>query len=81
MLFFSVLSDKGFTALVDGKPTAIYPVNLGLSAVIVGPGNHTIEFRYSPPGWNEGLLITLAGLVLTIIVLILDIRARHKNDT
>ena len=81
LLFFSVLSDKGFTALVDGKPAAIYPVNLGLSAVMVGPGNHTIEFRYFPPGWHEGLLITLAGLVLTIIVLILDIRERHKNDT
>lgn len=69
LLFFSVLSDRGFTALVDGTPTSIYSVNLGLSAIMVDKGEHQIEFKYSLPGWHEGLLLTIIGIVLTLIIL------------
>lgn len=80
LLFFSVVSDKGFTAYVDGRPTAIHPVNLGLSAVLVDQGNHKIEFRYFPPGLHEGLLLTLVGLVLTLLVFFIDLKQRRKCD-
>lgn len=68
LLFFSVLSDDGFTATVDGAPATIYPVNLNLSAIMVDQGRHEIEFKYFPPGLRVGLLLSFAGLVLTIIV-------------
>ena len=80
LLFFSVLSDKGFTAYVDGSPTTIYPVNLGLSAVMVDQGNHKIEFRYFPPGLHEGLILTLVGLLLTLLVLFIDSKQQRKCD-
>ena len=80
LLFFSVLSDKGFTAYVDGKPTTIHPVNLGLSAVMVDQGNHKIEFRYFPPGLHEGLMLALVGLILTLLVLYIDTKQRRKGD-
>ena len=81
LLFFSVLSDKGFTAFIDSRPATIYPVNLGLSAIMVDEGDHQIEFRYTPPGWRQGLLLTLIGLVLTLIVLFgeMIIFARRKT--
>lgn len=79
LLFFSVVSDDGFTARVDGTPTTIYPVNLGLSAIMVDQGNHKIEFTYLPAGFREGLLLTLAGVLLTLFVLVIDKRTCRKN--
>ena len=79
MLFFSVLSDKGFKGYVDGVETTIYPVNLSLSAVMVDKGYHQVEFKYFPRGLHEGLLLTLAGLVLTLIVLIIDMRSQRGH--
>ena len=86
LLFFSVLSDKGFKGYVDGAETTIYPVNLGLSSVMVDKGVHQIEFKYCPRGLREGFFLTIAGLVLTIIVLLIDKRyhgghcRNHKRE-
>jgi len=78
LLFFSVLSDKGFSAYVDGEPTTIHPVNLGLSAVLVDQGYHEIEFRYFPPGLQEGLMLTLAGLMLTLLIFFIESKQQRK---
>ena len=86
MVFFSVPCDKGFKGYVDGVETAIHPVNLGLSAVMVDKGYHLIEFKYFTPGLHKGLLLTLAGLVLSLIVLSFDMRSHrghcrnHKSE-
>jgi len=79
LLFFSVVSDQGFTASVDGQPTTIYPVNLGLSAIMVDKGDHKIEFRYFPPGLKQGLLLSLVGVALTLIIFIAERRGRRKG--
>ncbi len=78
LLFFSVLSDKGFKGYVDNVETKIYPVNLGLSAVMVDKGLHQIEFKYCPRGLREGIFLSIAGLLLTIIVFIID--RRYHGD-
>jgi len=68
MLFFSVPSDDGFTAYVDGKPTKIYEANLGLSAIFVNAGHHDIKFSFIPCGLKEGIAISLLCLVLLLVV-------------
>lgn len=80
LLFFSVVSDKGFKARVDGIETAILPVNLGLSAIMVDEGKHNVEFKYVPPGLYHGLLLTLAGLLLTLIVILTDIKTHTSKS-
>ncbi len=42
----------GWVATLDGKPIVIYRANFSLQAVVVPPGSHRIEFRFSPfPAW------------------------------
>ena len=67
VVFFSVLADDGFTAYIDGIPTEIYEANLGFSSVIVPAGSHDIVFRYFPPGFKLGLIISI--ICMTIIAL------------
>ena len=79
LLFFSVVSDKGFKGYVDGVETEIHPVNLGLSAIMVDQGSHQIEFRFFPRGLREGLLLTLVGLALALVVFLADRRQCRKG--
>lgn len=79
VLFFSVPADDGFTAYVDNQPTKIYNVNLGMSAVVVPAGKHTIRFEYFPPGLKTGLVISTAALLLYILLIVYS--AKYKGKT
>ena len=44
---------KDFNATVNGEKAQVFTVNHAFKAVYVdGPGQYTVEFRYSPPHWN-----------------------------
>lgn len=66
IVFFSVPSDPGFTAFVDGEENPVIQANLGLSAVQVPSGSHTIEFRYMPPGLMVGVTVSIVALLVFI---------------
>lgn len=66
IVFYSVPADKGFAAFVDGRETAIRPCNLGLSAVFVPRGTHTVEFRFLPRGLKAGASVSLIVLLLAL---------------
>lgn len=68
VVFFSVLADDGFNAYIDNQPTKIYDTNLGFSSVIVPAGNHYITFRYFPPGLKLGMMISVIGLSITVLM-------------
>ncbi|MCH5345486.1 MAG: YfhO family protein [Muribaculaceae bacterium] len=78
VVFFSVVADKGFTATIDGKPTKIYNVNLGMSAVIVPAGKHEIVFRYFTPGLKFGAIVSLAAALILLCIWIY--MYRHKKS-
>lgn len=71
--FFSVPNDPGFTARLDGnRELKIYRANLGMMAVVVPPGNHSIDFRYVTPGLKIGALLSLIGLIISAWIVIQD---------
>lgn len=68
VIFFSVAHDPGFVASIDDKPVKTFNANLGMTAIMVPPGSHTIEFKYTPPGLIVGLYISLLGIVLLVLL-------------
>jgi hypothetical protein len=57
--------DKGWQALVDGKPTSILRVDHALRGVILPAGSARLEFRYAPGSLAWGLRLSgVAGLIL-----------------
>jgi len=57
--------DRGWRALQDGRPAPVLKADVGLLGVVLDPGEHRVELRYSTPLLGVGLLITLAsGLIL-----------------
>jgi hypothetical protein len=61
-----VLNDSfypGWEARIDGHPTRIHRVNFLVRGVVVGAGDHTVEFRYRPSPLRLGISISLATLL------------------
>ena len=70
VLYLSVPDDKGWEVFVDGrKARKRDAVDICFTGVDLTKGKHTIELKYHTYGVWQGCLITLAGFLLTIIIM------------
>ncbi len=58
----------GWTVEVDGKPADLERVDYTFKGVFLDKGDHEVIFSYRPRSVLYGLLGTLAGLVLTLLL-------------
>lgn len=64
---YLVLADTyypGWRVYVDGKERKIYKANYIQRAVYLEPGEHTVEFIYSPLSFRIGLMLSLSTLII-----------------
>ncbi len=66
MLVLADRFDPGWQAHIDGKLSAVFPVNHVLRGVMLQPGKHTVQFRYSPASYRYGMIAALVGAVLLL---------------
>jgi hypothetical protein len=66
----------GWTATVDGRPAVLRDAEHAAVAVFVPAGEHEVRFRYEPPGWRAGLLVT-AGSILVLLVVAMMVAVRR----
>ncbi|MGD0657669.1 MAG: YfhO family protein [Syntrophorhabdales bacterium] len=79
---FLYLSDTyypGWKAYVDNKERPIYRANLAFRAIEVPKGRHDVVFAYTPRSFLLGLLLTLAGIALCVVLLLRDRCRSHKR--
>lgn len=55
-------------AYVDGTEVPMHKTNFLLRGVIVPPGKHTVEFRFSSPSFEQGRTISMAANGVIILV-------------
>jgi hypothetical protein len=60
--------DPDWEATVDGKPATIHRVDYLMRGVLVGPGAHRVHFRYEPRSLREGIRISGASLLVTVLI-------------
>ncbi|MDP3955056.1 MAG: YfhO family protein, partial [bacterium] len=81
---FLVLSDlyyPGWIVKVDGKEKEILPANYTVRAVELTPGQHTIEFSYSPTSFKIGAGVSGMTLIGLLIIAIFQLKAgRQKTE-
>jgi hypothetical protein len=56
--------EAGWRAAVDGADARIYQTNDQFMSVEVPAGKHNVTFRYAPPEFRHGVILTIVGLVL-----------------
>lgn len=64
----------GWHVEVDGQPAPLVDADHAFGAVAVPAGEHVVRFRYDPPGWRTGQLVTLVSVVLVLLLAVLDRR-------
>lgn len=72
----------GWNAYVDGEAVPVYPVNYLLRGVPVPAGAQTVEMRFEPSSYRNGLWIaglSTAAVYLGLVVL-LGLRVRRQKD-
>ena len=71
-VFTSIPYDAGWNVYVDGEKVETQMTLDALVSFDITPGEHTIELRYFSNYHKWGMLISLGGLLLTILYLFID---------
>lgn len=79
LVMFSVPSDDGWSAEVDGQPSEIIAVNGGFIGIQVDSGRHDIELSYQSPWKLWGLIATVSGAVIFAMVSTMAAYGRKKR--
>ena len=78
-----VLTDSyypGWQAVLDGKHVPIERANNLFRGVFVPAGRHELVFYLTSQSYNNGRVLTLVGLAVTIILAILLVATRTKGE-
>ncbi|MDD4718827.1 MAG: YfhO family protein, partial [Bacilli bacterium] len=67
VLFTTIPYEKGWTIEVDGKKVDYYSVYDAFIGIDLDIGEHEIEFKFEPPLFKLGLLITLISTILFVL--------------
>ncbi|MBL8154308.1 MAG: YfhO family protein, partial [Anaerolineae bacterium] len=59
----------GWSAEVDGQETPILRANLAFRAIQLSAGSHQIMMRYAPGWFWPGLLISISGILVALVLL------------
>lgn len=70
-MLFTVPYSEGFELTVDGQKTELVSVQDALCGVHLKAGHHEIKLVYTPPMFEEGLLITSTALLAFVILVVL----------
>lgn len=68
-VFSEVYYEKGWNAFIDGEPAPYFRVNYILRAIMVPPGEHTIEFKFHPKTYFMGQKISLVSSIILLLML------------
>ena len=78
-LFFTIPYDNGWTLTVDGETIQLDKTTDLFMSADVGAGRHHYELTFRPEGFNAGVAISVAALLLMIALCILSAK-RRKNE-
>ncbi len=70
----------GWKAFIDGKEVKNFKVNLIFQGVILPEGDHTVIFRYYPPGFKISLILFSLGIVLIIFLWFYTFLKKKENE-
>ena len=68
-VFSEIYYDKGWKAYVNGEEVPHFRVNYVLRALVLPPGENTIEFKFEPASYYLGNKISLASSLLLILAI------------
>ena len=79
LLVVSETCYPGWTALVDGRPAPLLRADYIFRGVPLGPGRHTVQFRYAPASFRLGASLTAICAAVLLVLAGLALRAGRRT--
>ena len=79
LLLITAPYEKGWKAYVDGVETEITAYQDAFLSIPLSAGTHKVELRFTPPGWNIGLIASAAGLLLFAVMTVLVLKKKKEK--
>lgn len=79
ILYTSIPYDSGWSVYVDGNKTETFKIGDSQLGVMLKPGQHEIEFKYTPKGLYLGAGVSGVTLISLAAVTVLKLRKRKNN--
>ena len=79
-LVTSIPLQNGLKILVDGKTAELVKVNEAFAGTYLTKGEHTVEFRFSPPGKAAGCAVSAAAAAGYVIFLLYIFLCQRKHN-
>lgn len=76
----SIPLQNGLEILVDGKTAELVKVNEAFAGTSLEKGQHTVEFRFSPPGKTAGCALSAAASAGYVIYLLCIFLRQRKHN-
>jgi len=70
LLCIAIPYSSGWTAKIDGKDADTFCINTHYIGLDIPPGNHSISLHYRTPHKTEGFLVSLAGLLALVLIIL-----------
>lgn len=78
IMMTSIPAMDGFTVYVDGEQTEFETIGDALIGVPLTAGDHRVEFKYITPYFKQGLIVSLSGVLIFILICLFG--RKTKND-
>ena len=79
ILQLAIPFSNGWKCYVDGQEVEIIKVNTAFVGIPLKSGEHSIEFVYSTPGLNLGIMSSILGIIGLIILVNIDKNNKRKK--
>ncbi len=76
LLFTTIPFENGWEAWVDGQKVDLVAYQDALISMPMPSGTHTIELRFTPPGFKVGVATSVVGVILFVAISILLTRKK-----
>lgn len=80
LMFFSIPYSKGWKAYVDGKAQPVFKTNKMYMSINVKKGSHSIDLTYCTPGLKIGLLFSIIGFIIFLVILHFEKKGDTDNE-
>jgi hypothetical protein len=80
LLILTDANYPGWQATIDSQVAPIVQTDVLFRGVIVPPGKHEVEFVFQPVTFQVGLIITIAGLFILIMLIGLFFVREYVSD-
>ena len=69
---------KGWKVYVDGKKQEVIKVNQAFIGTIIEEGSHIIEFKYETPFLKLGIVFSILGFILYILLVTIENNVKYN---